>query len=108
MYYRSFSHARELSERLWAVWPGVLLMTLLVSSSLLALIALMRSGVQIWWVEAESAPATIRVVEIAPVAALLVLLLALTVLAQAPLGYAQRTAAQLHTSSNYASAVLAP
>ncbi len=89
-------------------WPGVLLMTLLVSSSLLALIALMRTGVQIWWVEAESAPATIRVVEIAPVAALLVLLLALTVLAQAPLGYAQRTAAQLHTSSNYASAVLAP
>ena len=82
-------------------------MTLLVSSSLLALIALMRTGVQIWWVEAESAPATIRVVEIVPVAALLALLLALTVLAQTPLGYAQRTAAQLHTSSSYAGAVLA-
>ncbi|CAN7603748.1 monovalent cation/H+ antiporter subunit D [Phenylobacterium sp. LjRoot164] len=87
-------------------WPSILLITLLISSSLLALIALMRAGMQIWWVDDNSAPPTLRVVEIVPVAGLLALLLAMTVLAQGPLGYAQRTAAQLHTSSNYVNAVL--
>jgi len=85
--------------------PGVVFAILLVASSLFVLIALIRAGIQLWWVESRRTPA-IRLGEILPCAVLLVLCAALTVFIQAPLGYALRAADQLHAPARYAAAVL--
>lgn len=87
-------------------WRGALLAGLLIVSSLLVLIALVRAGIQLWWVEADRAPRVIRVAEIAPIAALLTLFVVLTVAVQPPLGFALRAAEQLHSPSSYVRAVL--
>ena len=89
-----------------STWRGALLAGLLIASSLLVLIALMRAGIQLWWVESERAPLTIRVAEIAPVAALLVLFVVLTIAVQPPLGFALRAAEELHAPANYVRTVL--
>lgn len=80
---------------------GVLMVALLIASSLFVLIALVRAGIQIWWVESDRLPPAFRLTEIAPVAVLLTVLLALTVLVQAPLSFVHRAAEELHAPSNY-------
>ncbi|MDP3173324.1 MAG: monovalent cation/H+ antiporter subunit D [Phenylobacterium sp.] len=87
-------------------WQGVLLVTLLIAASLLVLIALVRAGIQIWWVESDRVPPAFRLTEMAPVGALLLVFLALTVQLQAPSSFAHRAAAQLHTPSYYVRTVL--
>ncbi|OYW30640.1 MAG: monovalent cation/H+ antiporter subunit D [Caulobacter sp. 12-67-6] len=87
-------------------WEGTLLITLLVAASLVVLIALVRAGIQIWWVEGDRLPPALRLTEIVPVGALLLLFMVLTVVLQVPLGFAHRAAAQLHTPSNYVDTVL--
>jgi multicomponent K+:H+ antiporter subunit D len=87
-------------------WRGMLMVVLLVASSLFVLIALVRAGIQIWWVESDRVPPAFRLVEIAPVAVLLVVFLALTVLIAAPMGFVQRAAGELHAPANYVRAVL--
>jgi multicomponent K+:H+ antiporter subunit D len=79
---------------------------LIVGSSLFSLIALARAGIQIWWAEPNRIPPTIRVGEAAPLATLLIGLLVLTVVAQAPFGFMQRTAAEISHPSGYIQAVL--
>ncbi|MCC7265949.1 MAG: monovalent cation/H+ antiporter subunit D [Caulobacteraceae bacterium] len=88
--------------------PGAatLLAVLVIGSSLLSLIALARAGIQIWWAEPNRIPPTIRLGEAAPLALLMLALLVLTVTAQAPLGFMQRTAAELSEPGRYIEAVL--
>jgi multicomponent K+:H+ antiporter subunit D len=87
-------------------WRGQLMVALLVASSLFVLIALVRAGIQIWWVESDRPPPTLRLGELAPLAFLLVAFLSLTVFVQIPLGFVHRAAEQLHAPSNYVRAVL--
>jgi multicomponent K+:H+ antiporter subunit D len=87
-------------------WPGVVMVVLLIASSLFVLVALMRAGIQIWWVESARVPPVIRLAEIAPMVVLLTLCVALTVFVQTPFGFIKRAADQLHDPSNYVRAVL--
>lgn len=87
-------------------WQGGLMVLLLITSSLAALIALMRAGVQIWWVESDRPLPALRVAEFAPVVMLLTLCLTLTILVQTPFGFISRTARQLHDPADYVRVVL--
>jgi len=88
--------------------PGAaaLMAALIIGSSLFSLVALARAGIQIWWAEPERISPTIRVGEAAPLAVLLAALLMLTVAAQAPFAFVQRTATQILEPSRYIEAVL--
>ncbi|MEY1660877.1 monovalent cation/H+ antiporter subunit D [Isoalcanivorax beigongshangi] len=71
-------------------------LTLLIVSGLAAVVALMRLGIRLFWVPAHLRRPRLRVIEAAPVAALLVACLGLTV-AAGPVGsYLARTAAGLY------------
>jgi multicomponent K+:H+ antiporter subunit D len=72
----------------------------------MALIALARAGIHIWWAEPDRIPPTIRAGEAAPVAALLLGLLALTAAVQGPLSFAERTASDIGRPDRYIEAVL--
>jgi multicomponent K+:H+ antiporter subunit D len=85
-----------------AAW---LLLALLSLSGLAAIIALGRAGVRIFWATQRSVP-RVRVIEMAPVAALLGLCLALTVAAGPALRYLQDTAQALHAPGAYIEGVL--
>lgn len=89
-----------------ATWKGALLAGLLIISSLVVLIALMRAGIQLWWVEADRAAIPIRLAEIAPIAGLLAVFVVLTIAVQPPLGFAIRAAEQLHDPAQYVRTVL--
>ena len=65
----------------WAAW---LLAAAVVASSLFALIALARAGIQISWSDEHSVPPTIRLGEIAPLTALLLACLVLTIAVEGP------------------------
>ncbi len=88
--------------------PGAaaLMAALIIGSSLFVLIALARAGIQLWWAEPDRIPPTIRVGEAAPIAAVLGGLLALTVMAQGPMAFMQRTAAEASEPSRYIQSVL--
>jgi multicomponent K+:H+ antiporter subunit D len=85
---------------------GPLLAALVIGSSLFALVALARAGIQIWWAEPSRVPPTIRVSEVAPVAVLLLALLTLTVVVEGPFSYVRRTAEQALQPRLYIEAVL--
>ncbi len=85
---------------------AALMATLIIGSSLFALIALARAGIQIWWAEPNRVPPTIRLGEAAPATALLVALLVLTVVVEGPFGYMRRTAEQMLTPGVYVEAAL--
>ena len=76
-----------------------------IASSLAATIAFARAGVRIFWA-AERSPPTVRVAEIAPIAALLVLCVALTVFAAPVLDYLGEGAQALHAPASYLEEVL--
>lgn len=88
--------------------PGAapVMAAIIIGSSLFALIALARAGIQIWWAEPDRIPPAIRLGEAAPLGLLLVALLALTFVVEAPMGFMQRTAAQLLAPDRYMGAVL--
>ena len=88
--------------------PGAatLMIVLIIGSSLFSLIALARAGIQIWWAESNRIPPTIRLGEVTPLAVLMAALLTLTVLAEAPFGFARRTADQLLAPDRYIASVL--
>jgi len=71
------------------------LLALLSLSGLAAVIAMGRAGVRIFWATQRSVP-RVRVIEMAPVAALLALCLALTVAAAPAMRYLQDAAHVLH------------
>jgi multicomponent K+:H+ antiporter subunit D len=79
--------------------------TLLVVSGLATLIGLVRIGIQTFWV-GDSDPPQVLALEIAPVLALVGLLVLLTVKGEVTLRYMERTAGAIVASSVYAQGVL--
>jgi multicomponent K+:H+ antiporter subunit D len=87
-----------------ATWAFV---TLLILSGLAALIAMTRAGIRSLWDPDEGHVPRIRVIEIAPVAGLLLLCAALTAQAGPVMAYMQATAQALHEPGLYVRGVLA-
>ena len=86
--------------------PGWALFALMIATGLLALIALTRAGIlQIWATHDRVAP-QLRWLEGLPIAALLALCIALTVLAGPVLQFTQATADALHAPGSYVRAVM--
>jgi multicomponent K+:H+ antiporter subunit D len=86
--------------------PAWALLALLVLSGLASLIAMARAGMRIFWISGELAVPRVRVIEMAPVAALIALLLALTVAAGPAMRYLQEAAHALHAPHGYIDTVL--
>jgi len=90
-----------------AVGAGVwVVIAALVASGLAATIALMRSGINTFWVSLEGGIPAIRWVEIAPILLLLGLGVALTVFAHPALGFMQTASASVYAPAGYIEAVL--
>ncbi|HEX6412311.1 MAG TPA: monovalent cation/H+ antiporter subunit D [Burkholderiales bacterium] len=89
--------------------PGVAwaLLVLLTLSGLAAVVAMGRSGVRIFWGTTTSPP-RVRLIEMAPVAALLALCVALTVAAGPAMNYLNDTARALYAPGGYIESVLTP
>ena len=87
-------------------WPAWTLLALLTASGLASLVAMGRAGVRIFWATEERTQPRIRVIEIAPVAALLVLCLALTVAAGPTMRYLHDAAQALYVPQAYVDSVL--
>jgi multicomponent K+:H+ antiporter subunit D len=85
---------------------AVTLFALVVAAGLCTVIAMCRTGIQIFWADEDWMFPAIRAGEAASVVILLALCLGLTVLAEAPLRYLVDTAAQLHAPQHYIRAVL--
>jgi multicomponent K+:H+ antiporter subunit D len=83
-----------------------LLVSLIILSGLAALIAMMRSGIRIFWAPLETIVPRVQVVEVAPIVALLAPSLLLTVEGGAMIGYTDAAARALHDPSSYVQGVL--
>ncbi|HRO10302.1 monovalent cation/H+ antiporter subunit D [Amaricoccus sp.] len=79
---------------------------LVIFSGLAALVALLRVGIQTFWVPSEEEVPKVLLIEIAPILALLAVTLAITVEAQPVMRYMQATAAALHRPEVYVEGVL--
>ncbi|MFL1876230.1 monovalent cation/H+ antiporter subunit D [Hansschlegelia beijingensis] len=91
--------------------PGAaswLLLVVLVVSGLAALIAMTRAGIRVFWAAPDRSVPRIRVIEIAPVAALLLLCVWQTVQAGPVMRFMQATADSLHAPQDYVREVLKP
>ena len=86
-----------------AVWA---FLALILLSGLAAIIGLGRAGIRIFWASEERSVPRVRVIEIAPVAALLAVCIALTVAAGPALRYMQEAARALHAPGAYIEEVL--
>jgi multicomponent K+:H+ antiporter subunit D len=82
------------------------LMALLMVSGLAVVIAMMRAGIRVLWVSTESTVQSVRVIEMAPIAALLLLCLALTVQGGPVMRFMHATAQSLHAPQTYIGHVL--
>ncbi|RYE10083.1 MAG: monovalent cation/H+ antiporter subunit D [Hyphomicrobiales bacterium] len=78
---------------------------ILIASGLAATIALMRSGINTFWVSLEGVIPAVRAVEIAPILMFLTLGLLLTVYAQPVMSFMETAAQSLYTQGEYANAV---
>jgi multicomponent K+:H+ antiporter subunit D len=81
-------------------------LALLIGSGLAAMIALSRSGIRYFWAPQERPPPRLRVIECAPIVALLLACTGLMVGAGPALRYAQSAADTLHHPSRYIDAVM--
>ncbi len=88
-----------------AVVAWVLLAALLLSG-LAALIGMTRAGIRAFWVPVGNTVPRVRLIEMAPVAVLLALCVAITVRAGPVMAYMQDTAARLHAPALYVDDVL--
>lgn len=86
-----------------AAWA---LLALLVVSGLAAVIGLGRAGIRVFWASEGRRIPRVRVIEMAPVAALLAACVALTVAAGPAMQYAQQAADSLHSPGPYFKEVL--
>ncbi len=86
-----------------AGWAMLCLLTL---SGLAAIVATSRAGIRIFWAAHERREPRVQVLEMAPVALLLALCLALTVVAGPAMRYMDDTARALHAPAGYIEAVL--
>jgi len=82
------------------------LVALLIFTGLASLIAMTRTGIRTLWVPAETAIPRVRVIEVAPVAALLFLCVALTVAGGPAMRYMEATAQLLYWPGEYARDVI--
>jgi multicomponent K+:H+ antiporter subunit D len=85
---------------------GWCLFALLLASGLVATVALTRAGMRHFWSGAGRPPPVLRVVEAAPVVALLLACAGLTVCAEPTMRYTRATAEALHAPAGYIQAVL--
>ena len=81
-------------------------LALLLVSSLFALIALSRTGMRFFWSPVGRSAPVLRVIEYAPIAALVALCVACTVYAEGVMRYASATAEALYQPQGYIDAVL--
>ncbi len=88
-----------------AAWA---LLALLILSGLMTLIAMTRAGIRTFWTPQEWSVPRVRIIELAPVAALLLACATLTVQAGPAMRYMQAAATSLHAPSEYIRHVLAP
>ena len=84
----------------------MLLFALVIGSGFCTVVALGRAGIQIFWAEPDRRFPQARVTEIGAIVLLLGLCLLLTFVVDAPLGYLEDTARQLHEPANYIHGVL--
>jgi multicomponent K+:H+ antiporter subunit D len=84
-----------------------LLLALVVTSGLVALIALSRAGIRLFWAPVGRAAPMARVAEYLPIAVLAGLCVALSLQAEPVLAYTRATAAALHAPRGYVEAVMA-
>jgi multicomponent K+:H+ antiporter subunit D len=85
---------------------GWLLLVVLILSGLAALIAMTRAGINAFWAAPDRNVPRVRVIEMAPVAVLLLLCAWQTVEAGPIMRFMQATAQSLHTPHDYARGVL--
>ena len=85
---------------------GWMLLTLLIGTGLLALIALTRAGILHFWATYDRASLQLRMLEGLPIALLLGACAVLTLQAGPVMGYMQATADALHTPGLYVRAVM--
>ncbi len=83
------------------------LLALIVTSGLMALIALSRTGMRFFWAPVARAAPLLRVAEVAPIALLLGACVLISVQADTLVRYAGATAAALHQPRGYIDAVFA-
>ncbi len=82
------------------------LLAVLLTSGFAVMIALMRTGVRVFWVPLESTVPTVRFLEMVPIVVLLFLCVALTVQAGPVARYMQATAESMHEPVAYVRGVL--
>ena len=82
------------------------MLALLLASGLASLIGMGRAGVRRFWAAEDSSPPRVRVVELAPIALLLVLCAALTVQAGPVMRYLDQAALALYRPAPYVDGVL--
>jgi multicomponent K+:H+ antiporter subunit D len=82
------------------------LLAALVVSGLATILAMTRAGIDAFWTSPANAPAHVRIVEIAPVALLLLLCVGLTVGAGPAMNYLRAAAQSLHAPHDYMRGVL--
>jgi multicomponent K+:H+ antiporter subunit D len=87
--------------------PAWMFVALLILSGLATLIAMGRAGIRTLWGSEDRDVPRVTIIEIAPVAALLLLCLVLTVWAGPVLAYMEATARSLHDPAGYIARVLA-
>jgi multicomponent K+:H+ antiporter subunit D len=80
---------------------------LIIFSGFAALVALMRTGINTFWVTMSESPAPVRVLEIAPVLLLLGLTVAMTIMAEPTMAYMQAVAEALYAPGQHIGDVLA-
>lgn len=86
--------------------PGWTLFALMIATGLLALIALSRAGIRHFWATHDRVAPQLRVLEGLPIAMLLALCIALTVMAGPMMRFTQATADALHSPGTYIRAVM--
>ncbi len=82
------------------------LLVLLIFSSLATLIAMTRAGMRVFWTPPDRAVPRVRPIEIAPIAALLLVCATLTVQAEPVMRYLQAAAESVHEPQHYVRSVL--
>ena len=99
---RADAKAAQSRPRSWA------LLVVLILSGLAALIAMTRAGIRAFWAAPDRAVPRVRMIEMAPVAVLLILCAAQTVQAGPVMRFMQATAQSLHAPGDYVRDVLRP
>jgi multicomponent K+:H+ antiporter subunit D len=84
-----------------------LLLAIIILSGMAVVIAMTRAGIRTFWTPLGHSVPRVRLIEITPIALLLLLCLALTVQAGPALHYMQTTARALHAPQGYIDSVLA-